>query len=374
MDFRGPVISLLMLSGMTSSATFASKVFDSEAVTDSVPPLRGTWVKQLVESGFKINDPRINYPKFARFCVKVYNWGDRTFNSYDPEYVVSTGKNWKLFAHNDAWMQSYVMMFRDRSYIRLQSNIQDDFGANLSFMALNIGYTLNTKTLFTRTQDNRNRFNFNFVCALFSISLYTSSVEGGTKITHFGHFEPVRHDHLNFNDIRNTTFSANGLYFFNHRHYSHAAAYCYSKYQLKSASSWMAGVSYSNQNIRMDFSNLNPEMLVDLPIEQRDYRFHYRDYCISGGYGYNWVLRPQAWLFNITVSPSAGLRTSYEDATEGHKYMLSTNLRGMFSLVYNHRALYASLNGSAIAYMFNGHNYTFVNSNLSLHTTVGIRF
>lgn len=332
------------------------------------------WIKQLISTGFRINDPSINYPKFAKFCVKVYNWGDRTFNSYDPEYVIGTGKNWKLYMHNDAWMQSYVMMFKDLSYIRMQSNIHDDIGVNLSFMAVSLGYTFKTRSLFSHTKDNRNQFSFNFVCALFAANLYTSSVDGGTKITHFGHYEPIKKHPLDFNDIKNDIFSVNGLYFFNHRHYSHAAAYCYSKYQLKSAPSWMIGFDYSNQNIYLDFSKLNPEMLEDLPIEQRSYRFHYRDFCISGGYGYNCVISPKKWLFNITVVPSVGLRTSYEDATEGHKYMLSTNLRGMFSFVYNYRALYASIYGNAIAYMFNGNSYTFVNSNLSLFTTVGMRF
>ncbi|MDE5923592.1 MAG: hypothetical protein K2G79_08915 [Muribaculum sp.] len=36
------------------------------------------WVKQLFANGFRINDPGINYPKFMRFCLNVYNWGDKT--------------------------------------------------------------------------------------------------------------------------------------------------------------------------------------------------------------------------------------------------------------------------------------------------------
>ena len=54
------------------------------------------WYKQLLANNFNINDQRIHYPKFAKFCVDVYNWGDRTFNTSDTTYVVGTGKNWKV--------------------------------------------------------------------------------------------------------------------------------------------------------------------------------------------------------------------------------------------------------------------------------------
>ena len=64
---------------------------------------RKNWVSQLFANGFRINDPGINYPKFARFCLKVYNWGDKTFNSYDPCYVVGSGKNWKFYGKSYAW-------------------------------------------------------------------------------------------------------------------------------------------------------------------------------------------------------------------------------------------------------------------------------
>ena len=46
------------------------------------------WIKQIINNGFHIHDPAICYPKFPRFCLEVYNWGDRTFNSYDNNYVV----------------------------------------------------------------------------------------------------------------------------------------------------------------------------------------------------------------------------------------------------------------------------------------------
>lgn len=348
---------------------------DSDNVVDSLAPESKTsWIGQLIDNGFHINDPAIRYPKFARFCLKLYNWGDRTFNSYDSDYVVSTGKNWKLFAQNDTWMESYALLFRDRSYVRIQSQLYDDLGANISFMAVSLGYTVNARTLFQHTRESRSRFSFNFVCALFAANLYWSSNDGGAKITHFGKYEPIRKHHLDFQDVHSKSFSVNGFYIFNHRKYSHAAAYCYSKYQLKNAGSWLLGVAYNNQNIDMDFNGLPQEMLEYIPIEQRKFVFDYREIALMGGYGYSWALKPRIWLLNLSVLPSIGYRHSYEDATDSRKDMVSANFRMMFSAVYNHKALYAALNGNVIAHFYFGDRYTFANTSELLHFTVGMRF
>lgn len=45
------------------------------------------WYRQLRDNGYRFDEPTINYPAFIRFCLKLYEWGDRTFNSYDEEYL-----------------------------------------------------------------------------------------------------------------------------------------------------------------------------------------------------------------------------------------------------------------------------------------------
>ena len=49
------------------------------ATADTLPPLSGNWIQQLMQVNYRINDPRIRYPKFANFCRKVYNWGGLIF-------------------------------------------------------------------------------------------------------------------------------------------------------------------------------------------------------------------------------------------------------------------------------------------------------
>ena len=130
--------------------TLAATDADSAAVTatDTVPELKGNWVQQWASVNFNVNHPGIRYPKFPNFCRKVYNWGDRTFNSYDTTYVTGTGKNWKVYAKNYNWAQSYAYIFNiyKEEQVMLHSSINSDFGINLSFMAVSVGYTWNVNS------------------------------------------------------------------------------------------------------------------------------------------------------------------------------------------------------------------------------------
>lgn len=332
------------------------------------------WIKQLMDNGFQIHDPDIRYPKFPRFCLSVYNWGDRTFNSYDTAYVVGTGKNWKLRGNISNWAQSYVMDFGNRQRITMSSKIYSDMGGYISFMAVSVGYAASGGTLFRHVKDSRKHFSFNFTCSRFSANYIHYSTNGGVRIHKLGELDTGHHLSIPFNDINHLTTQFHTYYFFNDKKYSQAAAYAYSKYQLKSAGSWIAGINISSQKISMDFSKLDPEYLKYLPSDDLAFTFHYTDYGLIGGYGYNWVLKPRKWLVNVTVLPSVGLKHSYEDASEGSKNMISNNVSAMFSVVYNHRSLFVSLYSNFHGSLNYNSKYIFFNSSESLNLNVGMRF
>lgn len=343
---------------------------------DSATAPRGdeNWVRQLIANGFHINDPGIKYPRFARFCLDVYNWGDRTFNTYDTTYVVATGKNWKLKGISNNWANSYFMIFPHNTQLHMLSHINADIGGYLCFMAVSLGYSFNAREIITHQKANRRNFEFNFTCALFSGNLIKNSTKGGVTIRRFGDYNDGGRISVPLDDISNDQFSADLYYFFNHRHYAHAAAYCFSKYQLKPAGTWIVGAGFNNQNIRMNFKKLPTDMLSYLPSLSMMYHFHYTDYNIVGGYAYNWVPRPRTWLLNLTVLPSIGYKHSFEDATDGRRDMFSTSMRVMGAAVYNHRSLFASVTGRFDGYLYYTRNFTFLNSTESLTFTVGMRF
>lgn len=359
---------LIILSSVAASGLAAEEM-------DSLEFSKLPWIKQLAKSNFDVNRPGINYPKFARFCLKVYNWGDKTFNSYDTAYVVGTGKNWKALVRSYNWNDAFALYFSRKNYLHINSDIYSDLGIHLSFMAVSIGYTVDANAYFGGSSGSRHNFNFNFVCGLFSAGISTSTAKGGTTINHFGDYAPAKGKlKYKFDDISQESLSAYVYYFFNHRKYSQGAAYSFSKYQLKSAGSWLSGLSINRQKISMDFSGLPEDLISHLPSLQKRYDFHYTDYDILGGYGYNWVLKPRKWLINGTIMPSIGYKHSYEGTTEGRKDMFSTNIRGNFSVVYNHRSLFAALIGNYEGHFYFAKGYTFYNSMASLSLVAGVRF
>ena len=135
------ILAAIALLAFPFRAAAADGDLNSEAIDTTA--LTGNWVSQLIKTGFHINDPRINYPAFPRFALKVYNWGDRTFNHYESAFVESTGKNWKLQMKNEMWMRTYIMQLADHSTIHITSRLYDDLGIHLSFMAVSVGYSFN---------------------------------------------------------------------------------------------------------------------------------------------------------------------------------------------------------------------------------------
>lgn len=342
--------------------------------TISAAPANENWVRQLIDCGFHINDPGIDYPKFARFCLKVYNWGDRTFNSYDRRYVVSTGKNWKIIGKSYNWAQCYLLTFSEKESIRMISDIYCDIGAHLCFMAVSVGYDFNANNIFGQPASTRSNFEFNFTCALFAANYQRTSTKGGTRITQFGTFDLGKKGYFDFDGVSQSGYGLDLYYFFNHRKYSQAAAYCYSKYQLKSAGSLIMGFNHTHQEVDLDFSMLPAVMLDNLPGDHDHYNFKHNNYDVMCGYAYNWVLKPRKWLINGTILPSVGYKHSYEGSTEGRKNMFSANIRGMFSVVYNNRSLFVSLSGRFDGHTYFGEGYNFFNSTESVTLNVGARF
>lgn len=369
-------ILLILLAGLFSVR--AQEI--SPEVPDSLPPLTGNWVQQLMQTNFNINDPRIRYPKFANFCRKVYNWGDKTFNSYDTDYVVGTGKNWKFNADATVWLQSYGYLFDlfngkgwdDR--IVMHSNFNYDVGVRLSFMAVSIGYTWNINQMAKVHPSPRSTFDFAFSCALFTAELRMQSTSGNTRITRFGRYNDGNRVNVPFDDIETDLLSINAYYFFNHKRFSQAAVYKFSKYQKRSSGSWMLGAGYKKQQIAMDFSKLPEDMLQYIPENlPLNNKFHYRDFEILGGYSYNAVM-PHNWIFNITALPGVGFKRSLLPGEQSISEMFSANFSGRMGFTYNHRAFFANLtvkfDGS---FVFNS-NYSFGTSTQQASLVCGIRF
>lgn len=338
------------------------------------------WWTLLKERKLSMTDTTVVWPKFLKFCVNVYNWADKTFNSYDPEYVIGTGKRWKARIVSDNWLDSYALRFSGGFNSAMSSDVYANLGAYLQYMAVSVGYSYDIEKLFNHKEPSHKKYEFGFSCALFNVELYYHENQGGVYIRRFDIPNGENNSSKNklikefFPGVDMSTLGFDAYYIFNNKRYSQGAAYNFAKYQLKSQGSWMLGLSITNQKLSFDFSKLPANLKHDIPEDQLStYYFHYNSYAVLAGYGYNWVIAPKL-LFNVTVMPAVGFSHYYEDSIEGNKYLISLNIQGKMSLTYNLGNFYFGLIGKMNGHLYKQSKASMFSSIENFAAYVGLRF
>lgn len=364
-----PVMFALALLIGCATTVYAALPSDS---TTTEPTAKSGWIKQLAENGFNLDDPKVHVPRFPRFVIKTYLDIDRAINTVDSSYVHWPGKLGKVIAHSHNWAESYLIDLGNHNLVFMNSDLYSDLGITVDFTLLSLSYTTNANELFRAPVAKRETFDLSFSCAKFIAKYYTSSTSGGTTISRFAQFNDGKHINYRFNNSRQKLQSAEMFYFFNYKRYSHVAAYNFSNHQLISAGSWILGLRYNYTNIGIDFTGLPDDMLSCLPEEApRSYSLNYNDYCIAGGYGYNWVLKPRRWLINATALPGIGLKHLRNSSAGRRKDMFAANMSVKFAAVYYHKAMFAALNATFDGGFYAADNYSFFNSHESFSISVG---
>lgn len=323
-----------------------------------------------------LKDTTVQYPKFIGFCVKVYNWADKTFNSYDPEYVEGTGKRWKARIASDNWTDSYAIRFADKGSMRMMSDLVANFGAYIQYMAVSIGYSFNLNHLLTGAPISHNKMEFGFNCARFNIDFSYTENTGGSYLRKLSTYKDNNIFKSFIPGIDLYTINLDIYYFLNNKKYSQGAAYNFSKLQKKSAGSFIVGFSYSNQDISMDFSTLEDSLKPyydKMGLSSYFYKFHYNNYCLLLGYGHNFVLNSH-FLYNITAMPSVGINHCYEDSADGSGDLFSLNVKGKMSLTYNVKNFFAGLQLKADGHWYHSDTSSLFNPILYANLAAGFRF
>lgn len=291
------------------------------------------WWHLMWKGRLSMKDTTVEYPKFIKFCVDVYNWGDRVFSSFDTTYVAGTGRRWKTRVAFDGWTDSYNMHLK-KTPVTLISDPYNTFSVFLQYMAVSVNYGVDLNNLMFNKPVNHRKMEFGFNCARFNIDLAFNKTTGGSYLRTLGNYNKGKFLKEYMPGVKMTSLTADIYYFINNMRYANGAAYNFSKIQKKSAGSAIIGFTYSNEDIFLDFTTLPENIQEYLTTEEKKFRFHYFNYCILLGYGFNWVLNKHL-LYNISVLPSVGIMHCYEDSHQGNTKMLSLNLKGKMSLTYN---------------------------------------
>ena len=330
---------------------------------------KGYWWRAMKHGKINFKDSTMGYPKFVMFCYKTYMWGDKAFNSYDSAYVVPTGKLWKLTLRSQNWLDN-LSGGNNNGRVFFTSKLASNIGLSLSFMAVSLGYSLDIDRIFG-SKGKSEMMEFSFTCARFTAEIHktinTSRMSNRVKIKG-GDW----HRSENMNALRRESMGLSATYFFNNKKYARAAAYCYSKYQRRSAGSALAGFSIVNYDFKVDTEELTPEQLLEFE-DVGATHMRYTDYCLTGGYAHNWVLNPK-FLLNATGLVGAGVKHIHSTVSNPSDNSAAFKMGGKLALIYNHKMFFSSIltNVNTSMYISGKHHFSYTIADFI--AVFGIRF
>ena len=323
-------------------------------------------------------DTIASWGKFPRFCINTYRWGDKFFNSYNSDHVVGTGKRFNIKLRTESWGDFYNFYFDEEPRTRMDmlSNPTTSAGFWLTYMAVSVGYDMNVGK-YIGGGKARHKWSFQFNCSLFAAEAYFSKNDVGSTIKRLGPRGNTMPTSINFSGINNESWGLDTYYFFNHKNYSQAAAFSFSKVQLKSAGSFYAGLSFWGLRYDFDFNTLPQDIKTQLPLSKYDYYYRTRNenYAVRLGYGYNWVFH-RGWTLAVSESPIIGVRRGWLLNMTERRTNLSLYNRFKASLVYNNGSYrwFAGIIVRVENALFYDKTHAMLASMGSLEASVGYRF
>lgn len=330
-----------------------------------------------VQSAYSLSfnlDSIAEWGKFPRFCVNTYRWGDHFFNGYDTTYVVGTGYKFNAKVLATSWADGYRFVLPNDNYIFMMSEPSVSMGLYLTYLAVSGGYDVNVSQLFGGRASSRKRWRFGFNCMLFSAEIYYIRNNSVTNIRRFGPKKHPEHFNLPFHGIDNKLWGIEGVYFFNHKRYSEAASFNFSRIQKRSQGAFYLGFSYYHQDLSFDFRGLPHELIAQLPPSWKNYRFGARtdNYALRFGYGYNWVFH-RGWVLGVSESPILGVSKGFINS-DMEKVSFSALNRLKLSVVWNHGRWFMSLNGRLDITLVNDQKTSYAGGDLTGEAVFGCRF
>lgn len=314
--------------------------------------------------------------KFPKFVVDTYRWGDKFFNGYDTAYVKGTGYKFNAKLTGDGWMDDYRFKLPNNTTIFMNTDVSSSAGVHVSYLAVSAGYDVNMSRIFRGVNHSRKRWRFGFNCMLFAAELYMINNTDNTTIHRFGPPGQKLPFTVPFDGVDNQSWGIDAYYFFNHKRYSQAASFNFSRVQKKSQGAFFVGFSYVNRHLSFNFSGLPTNLIVFLPPtwDNRTYIVQTKNYAVRGGYGYNLMMSPN-WVLGISESPVIGVQ---KGKVTGEKRDLSLSLSNhlKLSVVWNSSSyrFFFGATGIMDSIVVNRDKTFFANSMFSAETCFGVRF
>lgn len=331
------------------------------------------WWYMFKRGKLSLRDPYIHWPRGTNWLINVIRSVDHVFNAQDTTYITGTGYRFKAYLTTENWFDSYAMRLGKGLPMTLRSDLTSTLGLYVNAVGISLGYSVDMTHTFAGRKQVCKKWELGADTELFTINFHRYSNNYGSFVRSFGNVNYGHPIHMEMAGMRMKNIGADLYFYINNKRYSRAAAYSFSKIQKKSAGSIIVGLQYTNLDLNIDLSTLPSALKPMLPDIPQTYRFHYSDYAFIVGYGYNFALGKN-FLLNLTGTPSIGWNTCYPDSSEGSGNLVSLNVKGSFSLVWNSGRFFAGIKGRADGHWYRSFKYSVFDSLLTFTGQFGVRF
>ena len=221
---------------------------------------------------------------------------DKYYSSkYDSAYVVRPEEKWLLrLLLNSSGNHIYAEgTIKDVwSKYDLHTKYKTTVGLEVNYCDLAASLSLNPAKMNGDYDDYE--FNFEYHGQQFSFDVNYLRASSLTGDIHLGDM-----DHLDEDGLRMNVVNLAAYYVFNHRQFSFPAALYQNYYQIRSAGSWLLGLSFQGGSIKT-----TDELKARSP-QAPDVHLTFLNVAAGAGYGYNWVLGNHSqWLLHLSALPT----------------------------------------------------------------------
>ena len=214
---------------------------------------------------------------------------------YDTNYVARPKEKWLLrLLGNQTGNYIHAKGTVHDVYSKYDLHTKTNYTVGLEVNYCDIAATFSINPAKIGGDYNDYEFNFEYHGQMISFDinyLRATSLTGDIKLGNM--------DHLDEEGLRMNVVNASAYYIFNHRKFSYPAALFQNYYQLRSAGSWLAGLSVQAGSIKT-----TDELKARSPLAP-EVHLTFANVAIGGGYGYNFAFgKHSQWLLHLSALPS----------------------------------------------------------------------
>lgn len=214
---------------------------------------------------------------------------------YDTNYVARPKEKWLfrlLGSHTANFIHAKGTVNDVYSKYDLHTKRNNTIGLEVNYCDIAATLSLNP----AKINGDYNDYEFNFEYHGQKIS-FDINYQRATSLT--GDIKLGNIDHLDEEGLRMNVVNASAYYIFNNRKFSYPAALFQNYYQLRSAGSWLAGLSVQAGSIK------TTDELKERSPQAPEVHLKFANVAIGGGYGYNFVFgKHSQWLLHLSAVPS----------------------------------------------------------------------